>query len=97
MVQMQLKTPSQPLAELTDEELRRKLWASEPGEPPVTGFGDLLAMMCRGFGSRSISVEDDTDLDIQPREVQSDQRRKGIVSVNGKDVDEIKPEKNEAA
>jgi hypothetical protein len=97
MVQMQLKTPSQPLAELTDEEQRRKLWASESGEPRVTGFGDLLAMMCRGFSSRSISAEDDTDLDIQPSEVQLDQRRKGIVSVNGKDVDNIEPGKNEAA
>ena len=56
-------------------------WKSKPGEPPITGPGDLLAMM----------VQSGNDADEDAAEGAGRDRpatRKAIISIHGKDVEE---------
>lgn len=68
------------------------VWKSEPGEPPIKSSGDLLAMMVQG-GQALADAEDDAeneDLERRTEERAAEPPpRKAIVSVHGKDVEEI--------
>jgi hypothetical protein len=90
-------------SEIRDSKPEEPVWKSEPGEPPIKGPGDLLAMMAQGGHelAESDSADDQTeqrnapDSPGQQGELRNDERaaeglppRKAIISIDGKDVEE---------
>lgn len=70
-------------------------WKSKPGEPLITGPGDLLAMMAQGSTDSDESRAESENGDRAPT-------RKAIISIHGKDVEECevprrRPKKDRAA
>jgi hypothetical protein len=90
-------------SEIRDSKPEEPVWKSQPGEPPIKGPGDLLAMMAHGGQELAASGSADdrdelrnpSDSTEQPGELRKDERaaeglppRKAIISIDGKDVEE---------
>jgi hypothetical protein len=60
-----------------------QIWNSGSGEPPISGPGDLLAMMVQGQASGD--EHDERRCEERPAEPPP---RKAIISIHGKDVEE---------
>lgn len=75
----------------------KKLWRYAPGDPPIEGPGDLLAMMVQGGNA----LEDEACERRTEERAAEPPPRKAIVSIHGKDVEECEipeePRKRRAA
>lgn len=69
----------------SSRQTEKNIWKSKPGEPPIKSSGDLLAMMVQGGNA----LEEDGDERRAEERAAEPPPRKAIVSVRGKDVEEI--------